>query len=174
MLISDSYREQQEIMHKTVPSYGRVAKKYGTRVSSLLDEFELDSILDYGCGHKRSLLRHLYFDRKVEYRCYDPAVPKYAAEPTPAALVCCIDVLEHVEPECLDAVLDHLRDLTQGILFATVHTGAARKKLPDGRNAHLIQQDMEWWLPKFTDRFEIIGTRLDGPHRFEVVAMVKL
>jgi hypothetical protein len=41
----------------------------------------------------------------------------------------------------------------------TVHTGPAKKILPDGRNAHLIQQPPSWWLPKFMERFELVQFR---------------
>ncbi len=30
------------------------------------------------------------------------------------------------------------------------------KVLPDGRNAHLIQQPAEWWMPKILKRFELV------------------
>ena len=30
------------------------------------------------------------------------------------------------------------------------------KVLPDGRNAHLIQQPPRWWLPRIMDRFELV------------------
>jgi hypothetical protein len=36
-----------------------------------------------------------------------------------------------------------------------VHTSAAVKVLPDGRNAHLIQRPASWWLPKLMERFEL-------------------
>ena len=42
-----------------------------------------------------------------------------------------------------------------GVGVFTVHTGAAVKVLPDGRNAHLIQRPAAWWLPKFMERFEL-------------------
>jgi hypothetical protein len=64
-------------------------------------------------------------------------------------------VLEHIEPELLDNVLDDLQRLTLRAAMCTVHTGAAVKFLPDGRNAHLIQQPPEWWLPKFEARFDV-------------------
>lgn len=64
-------------------------------------------------------------------------------------------MLEHIEPGLLDNVLDDLRRVTLGVGVFTVHTGAAVKFLPDGRNAHLIQQPPAWWLPKFMDRFEL-------------------
>ena len=70
-------------------------------------------------------------------------------------LVCCIDVLEHVEPHLLDNVLTDLRRVTQNVGFFTVHTGRAVKTLSDGRNAHLIQQSATWWLTKLSDYFQI-------------------
>ncbi|MGB5630948.1 MAG: hypothetical protein WBM57_16390 [Woeseiaceae bacterium] len=95
--------------------------------------------------------------RECKVQCYDPGVPEYSDPPSPAEMVVCIDVLEHIEPEMLDNVLDHLEELTEKFLFATVHTGPAGKILPDGRNAHLIQKPPTWWLPKFMDRFELQG-----------------
>jgi hypothetical protein len=71
-------------------------------------------------------------------------------------MVACIDVLEHIEPDCLDDVLDHLAGLVQRLGFFTVHTGPAIKVLPDGRNAHLTQQPARWWLPKLLDRFDLM------------------
>ena len=88
----------------------------------------------------------------------------------PAELVACCDVLEHIEPECLDDVLDHLEELTEVVLFASIHTGPASKKLDDGRNAHLIQQPMEWWLPKLWERFTLQTVQSEGPTGFWVIA----
>jgi hypothetical protein len=39
----------------------------------------------------------------------------------------------------------------------SVHTGPAKRILPNGRNAHLIQQPAAWWLPKFFARFELMS-----------------
>ena len=69
--------------------------------------------------------------------------------------MCCIDVLEHVEPHLLDNVLTDLRRVTKNVGFFTVHTGPAVKTLSDGRNAHLIQQSATWWLTKLSDYFQI-------------------
>lgn len=65
-------------------------------------------------------------------------------------------MLEHIEPHLLDNVLDDLKRVTVGLGVFTVHTGQAVKTLPDGRNAHLIQQPPSWWLPKLTQRFELV------------------
>jgi len=52
-------------------------------------------------------------------------------------------------------VLDDLKRVTAGVGVFTVHTGAAKKVLPDGRNAYRIQQPAGWWLPKILERFEL-------------------
>lgn len=85
-------------------------------------------------------------------------------------MVACIDVLEHVEPAHLSDVLDHLEELTELILFASIATGPAAKKLSDGRNAHLIQQPMEFWLPKLWERFDIQTVQVSQPGQFFVIA----
>jgi len=72
-----------------------------------------------------------------------------------AQLVCCIDVLEHIEPIYLDAVLEELARITVNIGFFTIHRGPASKTLEDGRNAHLIQAPISWWLSRLVRHFEI-------------------
>ena len=111
--------------------------------------------------------------RECRVQCYDPGVPEYADPPTPAEMVVCIDVLEHIEPELIDDVLDHLEELTESFLFATVHTQPAGKKLPDGRNAHLIQKPAEWWLPKIMERFTLKGFNQRDKNGFEVLCLAK-
>jgi hypothetical protein len=100
---------------------------------------------------------------------YDPAIPEWAAPPAPCAFVACIDVLEHIEPALLDNVLDDLKRLTLQSGFFTVHTGPAVKRLDDGRNAHLIQQPYDWWLPKLMDRFELFAFQRDADGFFVAV-----
>jgi hypothetical protein len=114
-------------------------------------------LLDYGAGKGRlgeALREHVRGPLTIHY--YDPAVPEWSAPPAPCPFVACIDVLEHIEPQLLDNVLDDLRRVTDGVGVFTVHTGAAVKLLPDGRNAHLTQQPPEWWLPRLMQRFELV------------------
>lgn len=113
-----------------------------------------DTILDYGCG--KSGLWEKYHDKlPAKIIGYDPAIPALSAQPEPADLVVCTDVLEHVEPECLETVLDDLRRCTIKGIFLTVSFRPAMRILVDGRNAHLIQEQPKWWLPKIMDRFEL-------------------
>lgn len=171
MLISEDYRKQQQALHDSKKIvYGTVGESYGPTVSEMVDTLGIDSVLDYGAGRRKSLMKTFKPVRKVRYQAYDPGVPELAEAPEPAQLVVCLDVLEHIEPDLLENVLDHLEEVTKEVLFATVHCGPAGKILPDGRNAHLIQQPPEWWLPKFQERFHLQGFHARG-NGFEVVCV---
>lgn len=76
---------------------------------------------------------------------YDPAVEQYAKEPEPADFVVCTDVLEHVEPECIRDVLEHIASLALKAFWAYITTSPSNKMLPCGKNAHILQRDKDWW-----------------------------
>lgn len=153
MLISDQYRAEQERLHAK-GNYGTASLQYGEVVSNLIDNLKCDSLLDYGCGSMRNLLKVLKTERDCCYMGYDPAIPEFSVK-EPCHLVTCIDVLEHIEPDLLENVLDDLMMLTERWGFFTVHTGPAVKTLSDGRNAHLIQRPADWWLPLIMQRFTL-------------------
>lgn len=142
-------------------------------VSQIIERMEVSHLLDYGCGAQTNLAKHLKVSRKLMYQAYDPGVPRLSKPPVPAQMVACIDVLEHIEPDLIENVLDDLKRLTEGILFATVCTVPALKTLSDGRNAHLIQQPMSWWLPKFWQRWEIQTVQTTSEQGFMVIALAK-
>lgn len=165
--ISDSYREQQKELHKN-PNYGVASIGYAPIVKQILDGARSRSLSDYGAG-KQNLKKALndLGKRDFEYFPYDPAFPEYGA-PRSADLVCCIDVLENIEPDYVDAVLKDLAAITTKIGFYSIATGPANKTLADGRNAHLIQQPSSWWLPKLCQYFEI-GQLGRDQHGFWVI-----
>lgn len=155
-LISEEYRRMQQQLHEN-PDYGMASVGYAPLVAEVLQQVGMAELLDYGAGKGRlgQTLRQ-YIQRTLTIHHYDPAVPEWSAPPAPCQFVACIDVLEHIEPHLLDNVLDDLKRVTAGVGVFTIHTGAAMKVLPDGRNAHLIQQPAEWWLPKIQERFELV------------------
>jgi hypothetical protein len=171
VLISDDYRQQQEKLHEN-ENYGVASVQYAPIVSEIVNTLEVQHLLDYGAGKCR-LFQNLKAKHAMKLQAYDPGVPKLASPPVPAEMVACIDVLEHIEPELLDNVLDDLARLTEAVCFLTVHTGPAVKVLPDGRNAHLTQQPLEWWLPKIWERFDIHTVQVTGEHGFYVIAYAR-
>lgn len=154
MLITEDYRKQQELLHEN-DDYGVASVSYAPIVSAFIDKLGITEILDYGAGKGR-LAKNLRVNSPVSIHHYDPAIPKWSDDPDSAQMVCCIDVLEHVEPELIDDVLDHLQSLVEFYGLFTVHTGPAVKTLPDGRNAHLIQEPPIWWLQRIMVRFELM------------------
>ena len=152
MLITEQYKELNKQLHKDREDYGVGGHKYARQVQDLARQIGANTILDYGCG-KRTLEKALGF----EIANYDPAIPGCDSDPDPADLVVCTDVLEHIEPECLDAVLDDIKRVTLDLLILTVATRPAKKVLADGTNAHKIIQQAAWWLPKIMSRFALLN-----------------
>lgn len=153
-LISEQYRQEQQALHAR-GNYGTASIGFADMVTELIDGTGAKSLLDYGSGKMCNLAKHIEPGHDVEYIAYDPGVPGLDGIAEPAELVCCIDVLEHIEPELLDNVLADLRRCTQKYGFFTIHTGPAVKTLSDGRNAHLIQKPPSWWLPKIMETFTL-------------------
>lgn len=155
MLISEQYIEQNKSLHG-VGNFGVSGYKWAPSVGWIIHHHQLDHILDYGAGQQT--LKNALKDRfQVRIDCYDPAIPELATPPSSAQLVTCTDVLEHIEPENIDHVLDHIRSIASKLVFLVIPTGPAAKVLPDGRNAHLIQRPVQWWLPKLLERFDLIS-----------------
>jgi 2-polyprenyl-3-methyl-5-hydroxy-6-metoxy-1,4-benzoquinol methylase len=164
LLISEEYRQQNKQLHEIRPDYGVGGHKHVKEIKDLAVAMGTKDILDYGCG-KRTLEDALGF----EIKNYDPAFEELSLPAEPADLVVCTDVLEHIEPECIEDVLDDLRRVTKKVAFLTIATRPAVKTLPDGRNAHLIQQDLKWWLPKLWDRFILMSVHNLGGQELLIV-----
>lgn len=145
-LISQAYLGEQRRLHAMPEGYGGKGDKWAQAVLDLARQYDCWSVLDYGCGEgalARAVLARA--DRRLAVREYDPAVDGKSDRPSFADLVVCTDVLEHVEPDRLDAVLAHLKSLARRALFIVVATRPSNKTLSDGRNAHLILETPAWW-----------------------------
>lgn len=142
-LISPDYLQTQVVLHARPKGYGGNGDKWADAVVEIAAEYDALSILDYGCG-QGTLARALAAKGKL-CREYDPAIPGKDERPSFADLVVCTDVLEHVEPDKLLSVWNHLRGLARKAVFVVVATRPSNKELTDGRNAHLIIEQAEWW-----------------------------
>lgn len=124
--------------------------KYANDIAKLADAVCAKSILDYGCGV--GTLGRDPAMKRFEFREYDPGVPGRHELPGPADIVVATDVLEHIEPNCLNAVLNHIASLAGKACFFTIATRKAKNYLPDGRNVHLIIENADWWLRRLKKR----------------------
>jgi len=152
--ISKEYLDLQKELHLN-PNYGQASLKMAPIVKKIYEDSNFKSISDYGAGKKNLQKKLIELGLKhFEYYPYDPVFPEYGS-PKKADLVCCIDVLEHIEEEYLGNVLDELKSIIVKFGIFTIATIPARKFLKDGRNAHIIQKPASWWLPLMCLRFEI-------------------
>lgn len=164
-LISEEYRRLQRELHGW-KDYGK-----GVDTDRVVSAIELLSagrifpfrILDYGAGSRshlmthRALLRHQVFE-------YDPAVERISSCPDEHfEVVVAADVLEHIEPDCLDDVLRHIRGLAVDYVIFAIATRPSGKVMADGRNAHLIVWPPDTWRERLAQHF-IEGFSADHDH----------
>ena len=149
-LASDAYRQEQMTLHQSPRRYGHRGGKWADVVRGLMHTHEASSLLDYGCGQGQ-LCEQLRADKPTSWRLaeYDIAIDGKSVLPSFADLVVCTDVLEHVEPDKLSAVLQHLHLLARKAVFVVVSLVETAKTLSDGRNAHLTIQPAAWWIEQF-------------------------
>lgn len=145
--ISAEYLKTQQALHADPRGYGGKGDKWADGVERLVHRFKAGSVLDYGCGQGRLMAAlkmrpSMSFVRLAEY---DPAIEGKNGYVEFADLVVCTDVLEHIEPNRLDVVLEHLKTLARKAVFVVIATRPSNKTLFDGRNAHLIVEQADWW-----------------------------
>lgn len=146
-LISRDYARLNAKLHQAQQFYGTSGGKWAPMVRALARYAGTRTLLDYGCG-KQTLAQAM--GPHFSVTPYDPGIPGLEALPSPHDVVVCGDVLEHIEPDRIDAVLAHLAQLTDTVLFIVLSTRPAVKTLEDGRNAHQIIEPPQWWLDKLT------------------------
>lgn len=154
MLITPAYVEEQHKLHED-PCYGAGSHRYADLLRYLMISQSCDSILDYGAG--KGTLAAAMLKKGIIVNEYDPGVPGKEQGPQPSDMVACIDVMEHIEPPCLEFVMRDLAHLTLKRLFVDVATKFDKgRTLSDGRNAHMQANDGEWW----TDEFKKYGFKV--------------
>lgn len=166
--ISPAYRDMQKHMHATT-DYGTAASQHAARVfmaaAQIHRKFGRCSILDYGCGPGalfKSMAMSFPDIAGISMHEYDPCIDGKDGDPEKADLVFCGDVLEHVEPECVPSVMQHISDLTTHLAILVVSLDPAKKVLPDGRNAHICLQKPNWWLSHMRRHFVIAEEHSDA------------
>lgn len=146
-LISEAYKKLNEELHnRPGVQYGARGHRHLRRILEFAKSLNAQSVVDYGCG-KGKLSKYI----GLPCHNYDPAVKEFSELPPPADLVVCTDVLEHIEPECLDDVLSHMHSLANKGIYAVIATRPDRSKtLADGSNPHRIIKNAEWWCAKLS------------------------
>lgn len=145
---------------------GRSLLKDATEIKSLIQATGSRSILDYGAGkglqYRPKSIRFPGMEGEwgsiAEYwdvdnvTCYDPAYPPFSALPKGIFDgVICTDVLEHCSEQDLPWIADEVFGFADRFVYLSVAGFAARKRLPNGENAHCTIQGLKWWQELVTE-----------------------
>lgn len=145
--ISPGYRALLEAQHSK-KHWGADGAKHAEAAAAFYWDLNAATCLDYGCGEGRLRLALGAAEKPIRVQEYDPGMDGKAGLPKPCDLVVCTDVLEHVEPDKLAAVLDHIFRISGMGAYLVIATRPANAILGDGRNAHLIVEPPPWWIDK--------------------------
>jgi len=153
-MISNDLKKVYTEIHTNTP-FGKRAK-IPSGVKKFIKNKKPNSILDFGCG-KGNLVETLKETYPgIDVFGYDPANPKYNKDIPCVDMIISTDVLEHVEPEFIEDTIEML-SLKGKFHYHLISCAPAKLVLPDGRNAHLIQEGPDWWRPRFENAgFEIL------------------
>ena len=145
----DQYKE----LHKDESFYASsVLSIHKQTIKQFLEVKKCSSILDYGCGkanqYSKENIHNEYFFG-IMPSLYDPAVKEFSKlSKGMFDAVISTDVLEHIEEEDLEKVLEEIYSKADKLVYLGICNSPAEAILPNGRNAHVTQQDIDWWLDK--------------------------
>jgi len=168
MLISESYLKQNTALHNSAPHYGAGGWTWIGPILKFMEQSGSKTLLDYGAG--KGTLAH-WLPSEVPIVNYDPVT--FPTDPAPQDFVSCLDVMEHIEPDLLPAVLDHIRSKTLKAGLFVISLRPAKKVLDDGRNAHLIVKNVEWWTTRLSQHYRRVTVMMLGTDE-ELVALVEV
>ena len=143
-IIDRVYQSQLSAMHSD-GKFNNGHKAYEI-VKDFLGKYKPTSVLDFGCGHGALIATIDQLHPNIKTAGYDPGNDRFKEFPTiKFDAVVSTDALEHIEPEFLVKTLIMISDRIDRCGFFRIACYPAKKKLPDGRNAHLVVQHPTWW-----------------------------
>lgn len=149
------YIKQYELLYKRKKNYGKTSIKLYDMLKKIINDLNILSVLDYGCG-KSKLLDLIKKNKKIKIYRYDPAIKKYSKlTKNKTDLVICTDVLQHVPLYDLDRVLKEIKSKGIYILFYIKCTNH-KTKLPNKTYANCTVYDKKWWLEKLSNYYDDI------------------
>jgi|ETNmetMinimDraft_21_1059911.scaffolds.fasta_scaffold184022_2 2-polyprenyl-3-methyl-5-hydroxy-6-metoxy-1,4-benzoquinol methylase len=172
-LVSKKYKEKLVAFHRkrnwgngAPPNAASIVYKYMAITRS-------NSLLDYGAGYgafkqaiKKYQLSTNYRQHRLDLNVheYEPGVVGKDEDPPICDVTVCFDVLEHIEPNKIDNVLQHIYDKTRKWAYVSICTVPARKTFPDGQNLHLLVKESSWWLEKFKSNWDMLEVTITTGH----------
>jgi SAM-dependent methyltransferase len=149
MTLITQYKE----LHKNKEFYEHsVLSLHKESIRQFLSNRGCTTILDYGCGkgnqyHVEKIHESTFYG--IMPSLYDPAVEEYSNLPEGKFdAVISTDVLEHIEEQDLDSVFEEIYSKADKFVYLGICNSPANAILQDGRNAHVTQKPIDWWVEK--------------------------
>ena len=143
-LINPEYQAQIQSMHDG-GKFDNGAKQFQL-VDAFIQQYTPTTMLDFGCGKGALIACIEEHYPATQCRGYDPGHVEYNRMPDHAFdAVISTDAIEHIEPEHLADTLRLIDSKIERAAFFRIACHPARKRLPDGRNCHLIVEEPAWW-----------------------------
>lgn len=148
-MISEYWRDQNSLLHESCIGFGIRGARHSDIVQQLCRHIGTVDVLDYGCGAAK-----LSASLPFPISSYDPCIPKFSRHPSPADVVVCTDVMEHVEGDMINQTLREIFDLSRiACYFAIATKPDWSKSMPDGSNPHCSVMSHGGWLEILTMLF---------------------
>ena len=110
-------------------------------------QYELQPVGDGSGGRWPSVMDYWNVD---EVACYDPCYAPFSRLPEGKFDgVVCTDVLEHCPEDDMPWIAAEIFGYASRFVYASVACFPARKRLPNGENAHCTIRPVEWWARLF-------------------------
>lgn len=142
---------------------GRSVLQYAGQIAKLVKLYDVQSMLDYGCGGGDQYKTPASFHQQIGLKrksvaLYDPSFKGHDKLPDRRFdMVVCSDVLEHIPEDSVDALVDSLFNHANKVVWASVCCRPAKKFFADGTNLHITLKALDWWAEKFTERSAAAG-----------------
>jgi len=141
--------EQYKQYHLENTDYGNggCLKFYLQHIVDLVQDWNAESLLDFGCGKAEGYLEYKHHEHwGILPSLYDPAIPEYQTLPEGTFDgVISFDVMEHIPKEQIPETFDQIFSRADKFVFLGIATSPAEAVLPNGDNAHCTVEPIGWW-----------------------------
>ena len=141
--------EQYKQYHLENTEYGNggCLKFYLQHIIDLVQDWNAESLLDFGCGKAEGYLEYKHHEHwGIMPSLYDPAIPEYQNIPEGTFDgVISFDVMEHIPKEQIPETFDQIFSRADKFVFLGIATSPAKAVLPNGDNAHCTVEPIGWW-----------------------------
>lgn len=141
---------------------GRSLEPHIDKVGGIISATGAQTLLDFGSGKGKLYqsdtasddVRHKSLEAwpGVKVTCYDPGYEPYAGPiEGPFDMVISTDVVEHIPADDIPWLLDELFGHARVCVYVVAACYPAKKKLPDGTNAHCTIRKPQWWVKQMRE-----------------------